>query len=1078
MNVTASSPDQRKRQALIDRNRHIERIGLLGAVLILALALILVYSAKRPNLAADQAAIDEKRVLNLSALNRPSDVLPVLDSINSEADRQAVAKRIFDLVIDNERSLSRVGLLSSIRGLDATDIREIKKRAVVRTPSEFWRSQFFSVFMLAIPFWIVHFIWRRRQFRGDGLILPAVHILCVLGFVMMVSIRDPLRDSLSSAVFAQGVAGGCVMMLLFSMFNFQRSQIRRLAFVPLLVSFTLSLLLFVFGTGPGTSDAKVNLFGFQPVEVIKLLLVLFLAGYFAEHWQLIRELRQKPPEALGVFSRWLKLPPVQYVAPIAGGVAVALLFFTFQKDLGPGLIVSLLFLVYYGVARRKAAVVVLGLLMIIAGFWFVTTFGVSRTVATRVAMWQSPWRNFALSGGDHLAHSLWAFASGGVAGAGLGLGNPESVREVGTDFILAGIGEELGFIGTLCVLGLYGVLLFRALKIMQRSPGDYAFFLCLGMLTITGLQILLIGGGVLGVFPLSGVTTPFLSYGRSSLLANFCIFGAILSVSNHSAEDGAVTKRFAGSVRALGLVLATGLGMLAIAAFNVQVLRADTLVAEPVLAYQADKQHRLTYNPRLLQAAAKIPRGTIYDRNGVPLATNHWREIDAHRKQYQAMGVNVDVAVSREASRYYPFGGVLFHLLGDASTEANWRASNTSYVERDSEPHLRGFNDSPRIETLTTPEGEVFEVERHDYSGLVPLLRHEHRPNHPEVKRILEKNRDLHTSIDARLQLAVAEVLRAEILSTGKSKGAAVVMDPANGDLLASVSYPWPGDAVVNAKLPPRKEFNSDNQLDRARYGLYPPGSTFKLITAMAAMDRSPALADQRFFCGRLPGGRVGAVVRGFDRPIRDDVNDTHPHGQINLAQGLVVSCNAYYAQLGMKIGADALHKMAASLGISTASPNTAAELQRLLPQASYGQGEVLATPFRLTRAVSAIANAGNMPVGRWVTGAQNSRDEPARRVISAESAAFLARTMRLAVTSGTGARARQSSVPIAGKTGTAEVANGVSHSWFTGFAPYDGASRKIAFGIIIENGGYGGRSAATLASRIVDRAKALDIIK
>jgi peptidoglycan glycosyltransferase len=130
-----------------------------------------------------------------------------------------------------------------------------------------------------------------------------------------------------------------------------------------------------------------------------------------------------------------------------------------------------------------------------------------------------------------------------------------------------------------------------------------------------------------------------------------------------------------------------------------------------------------------------------------------------------------------------------------------------------------------------------------------------------------------------------------------------------------------------------------------------------------------------------------------------------------------------------------------------------------------------------MARAVAAIANGGSMPVGRWISGDQNSRNDPPRRVISAASAQFLARTMRQAVTSGTGSRAQASAAPIAGKTGTAEIENGMSHSWFVGFAPYNATSRKIAFAVIVENGGYGGRLAASLAARIVDRAKALKII-
>ena len=1065
MNLTVSTPETRKHQASINRNRSIERFGLIGAIAVLLLGVLFLYAAKKPGLDADQKRLDAGRVVHLNAVRDPSEVLPAVAFISSEADRQSAAQRIYEVVEGSGGRLPRIGVLSSIGTFTSGDIREIKQNAVVRTPGEFLRSLILYVLLFIVSFSAVHLVWWKLNFRGDGVLLPAIALLCALGFVMMVSIREPLRDTLSAAAFVQGVAAGCVLMLLVSLVNFQKSQLRRLAFVPLLVSFLLSVLLFVRGSAPGSSDARINLFGFQPVEAIKLLLVLFLAGYFAEHWELIRELRQKPPRALAGFSRWIKLPPMHYVLPIAVGMAMALLFFVFQKDLGPGLIVSLLFLVYYGVARRKTAVVALGFLAIVGAFWLATFAGVSRTVATRVEMWQSPWRNFAPAGGDHLAHSLWALASGGIAGTGLGLGSPELVREISTDFILAGIGEELGFAGTLSVLFLYALLLFRAMRILRRSPGDYAFFLCLGMTTITALQILLISGGVLGLVPLSGVTTPFLSYGRSSLLATFCVFGVILSVSNHRSESTDGTQRFAGSVKALGVAVGLGLALIAAAAFNVQVLRADAVAAEAALAFQADRHHRLTYNPRLLQAAARIPRGSIYDRNGIPLATGRRKEIEDHREAYKAMGIDVESMLSGEDTRYYPFGGAMFHLLGDARTEINWKAGNTSYIERDDESHLRGFDDRAEIEEMTTPSGEVIEVERRDYTALVPLLRYAHRPSHPAVRDLLNNDRDLHTSIDARLQTGVAEALRAEILRTGKKKGAAVVIDPANGDVLASVSYPWPED-----------QFDQENQLDRSRYGLYPPGSTFKLVTAMAALDKSPALANQKFFCRSLGGGRVGNVIPGYDRPIRDDVRDTHAHGEIDLAQGLVVSCNAYYAQLGVRIGSDSLYEMASELGIVSARPNSAKELRRLLPQASYGQGEVLATPFQMARLVAAIANAGNMPMGRWVTDARNKRTEPARQVVSVESAAFLARTMRLVVTSGTGARARNSSVAIAGKTGTAEVANGVSHSWFIGFAPYEGP-QKIAFAVIVENGGYGGMSAASLAVEIVDQAKTLKLI-
>jgi cell division protein FtsW (lipid II flippase) len=1063
------------------RNRSVERYGLVAVSIVIGIALVLVNSAKGPDLRSDNSGLGDGRIVNVNAVKDASEIVPMLGFIPDDTARQAAARDVYEFVLSKERRVPRIGMLSSIRArtgestlFSAKEIQQIKPTAVVRTPAEFRRAQVLYILLFFVSFYVLHALWSFRKFGGDGIILPAIQMLCGLGFVMMISIRDPLRDTLSFASFVQGIALGAAIALAISLLDFQKSPFRRLAFVCLLASFVLSALLLVFGSGPGTSDAKVNLFGFQPVEAIKLLLILFFAAYFAEHWELIRELREKRLDS-GRWARWISLPPVRYIAPIVGGVGVALLFFTFQKDLGPGLIIGLLFLVYYGIARQRSAVVLIGLMGIVAAFWLVTALRISTTVATRVQMWQSPWRNFA-AGGEHLAHSLWAFSSGGVTGSGLGQGSPELVSAIDTDFIFAAIGEELGFLGTVTVLVLYGLLVYRTFRIMRNSPGDYSFFLCLGMMTITALQIILICGGVLGLVPLSGVTMPFLSYGRSSMLASFAVFGVVLAISDRPAEP-AVTRPFGKGVAVLAVAIGAAFLLIGATAFNVQVLRADELVAQSALAFQADGQYRLTYNPRLVQAAQRIPRGTIYDRNNIPVATSRWEEIEAHRSTYKKMGIDVGTANSAGEGRHYPFGGVMFHLLGDVRTEANWTASNTAYAERDSDAYLQGFDDHPQIEQLTTPSGKVIRVERRDYSALIPVLRYAHRPDHPAVKRLLERDKDLHLSIDSRLQLAVASTVSREVKLLGKTKAAAVVLDPENGDLLASVSYPWPSHEQPASRLPGVAELNEDSQFDRARYGLYPPGSTFKLVTAMAALDKSPALSSRTFMCRRLPDGRVGNFVPGWSQPIRDDISDHTPHGAVDLAQGLIVSCNAYYAQLGLQVGAPALHKMASALGISTARPNTPAELRNALPHASYGQGQVVASPFQMARMVAVIANSGNMPMGRWITDGENDRNEPARPVISAEAARYLARTMRLAVTDGTGRRVQQTSVPVSGKTGTAEIANGLSHSWFVGFAPYGSASSKISFSVIVENGGYGGSGAAVVAGRIVDRAKELGVI-
>ncbi len=192
-----------------------------------------------------------------------------------------------------------------------------------------------------------------------------------------------------------------------------------------------------------------------------------------------------------------------------------------------------------------------------------------------------------------------------------------------------------------------------------------------------------------------------------------------------------------------------------------------------------------------------------------------------------------------------------------------------------------------------------------------------------------------------------------------------------------------------------------------------------------------------------------------------------------------MVSCNAYFAQLGTyDVGADALHETATQLGIAAASPDTAAELKKSLPQSAYGQGEVVASPLQMARVAATVANGGAMPQGRWITDETNGRNAAPTVILPAEAAGKLGSFMREAVTSGTGRRAGAANVAIAGKTGTAELADAPSHAWFIGFAPYGAGARKIAFSVLVENGVYGGTAAAPAAAEIVNAAVKLGLIQ
>jgi peptidoglycan glycosyltransferase len=264
--------------------------------------------------------------------------------------------------------------------------------------------------------------------------------------------------------------------------------------------------------------------------------------------------------------------------------------------------------------------------------------------------------------------------------------------------------------------------------------------------------------------------------------------------------------------------------------------------------------------------------------------------------------------------------------------------------------------------------------------------------------------------------------------------------------------------------------------LDRARFGLYPPGSTFKLITAAAALRQDAGAGSRSFTCSRLPDGRIGARVPGYARPVRDDVLDREPHGTIDMHRAIVASCNAYFAQLAVRLGARALLDTAQRAEIPLARGNAADRIRDTLPQIGYGQGEVVASPLRLARIAAAIATDGRL---RDVRVDSTAPPAAAHEFLPPATAHTLARFRRDVVLDGTGRVLRPAATPIAGKTGTAEVTGAPSHSWFIGFAPYgNAAGRKIAVAVILEKAGYGGAAAAPAAGEIVAAAAATGLIR
>ncbi len=1107
MTVTVSTPDSRAARLArdTDSRRSWIELGLIAAaVIIVAMAVAHVWLAQTVRAGATEGAIAAGRVLVLGPGTKPEELVPLLSSIERDSERRFVARTIADaLAADGPAAigpLSHVGALArirvdarviatrrdlpalaasldelrlgrmnpvSIRLLEASDLRALRPAVAVRTQSTFGLRLGLSALLLVAAFLAAHVVRRVLGVTSDPVVLPVVFLLCGLGFVTMASVNDPVRDRLLFESFAWGAAFGALLLAAGSAIDFRRLGVDRLAFVFLAAALLISMLLLAFGSGPGTSGVRVNLFGVQPVEAIRPLIALFLAGYFAKRWEVVRELSD--PRASGAPLLERAAPPRwSDLQPVVVGMALVLVFFFLQRDLGPALVMSLVFLATYSVARGRWLLALAGLGAVVAGFAVGFFAGYPSTVVKRVAMWRSPWDN-AISGGDQVAQSLWALASGGWLGNGSGSSGAAYIPTGENDLVLASLGEDFGFVGFAAVLVVFAVIVVRLLRRAARTDDGYAALVIVGLVTSLVAQLLLIAAGLLGLAPLSGVVTPFLSLGRSSMVSNLAVVGALLAAARLATPGE--TKPFARPVGVLTAAFVVAIGVLGVRAFTVQVVNRTETLARPVRTRQADGALRFQDNPRLREAAQWLVRGTITDRNGLPLATSNRARLTKARPALESAGARVGANCPDSSQRCYPWGGLAFPLLGDATTRANWAASNTDYVERQLDLHLRGYGDR-----------EVLGERLSDYAALVPLWDHRDDLSHPAASRLINRDRSVRLTIDARLQARAARLLEDRLAELNLARGAVVVLDAGTGEVLAAVSHPWPamtrGAVRVGGNLPA----DAPALLDRARFGQYAPGSTFKLVTAAAALRSPKHDEDRRFTCRHLPDGRVGQIIEGWRRPVRDDPADKTPHGEVTLDEGLVVSCNAYFAQLGLALGARTLRETAALFEVQTAVPDTVESLRGQLPWASYGQGEVVASPFRMARVAAAFATAGAMPIGRLLVAPEPSQGG-SRQILPAEGAQRIARAMRRVVLQGTARTLTTLLGPeggdLAGKTGTAEVTGARSHAWFVGFAPASQQQgRRIAFAVLIENGGYGGAAAVPLAGEIVTGARALGIIK
>ncbi|HLF26967.1 MAG TPA: FtsW/RodA/SpoVE family cell cycle protein [Anaerolineae bacterium] len=370
-------------------------------------------------------------------------------------------------------------------------------------------------FAWAAMFTTAHVVLNRYLPERDPLIAPIVGLLTGWGLLLVARLS---RTDFPRQVIWMLI--GAAAMLAVATASRELRWLRRYRYTWLVGGLALLAATFVFGVNPSGLGQELWLgFGsvfFQPSELVKLLMVVFLASYLAEKRDLQLVMRVAP----GAMN-------LAYLAPMLAMWGVAMALLVIQQDLGAAILLFLAFLVMLYLASGKwQYLLVGGILLIVA---VLIGYGLIDRVAERVNTWLNPWPRADLES-YQVVQSLIGIGSGGLIGRGLGLGDP-IVPAAHTDMPLAVVGEEFGLFGAIALVASYALLTLRGLRAAIRARTVFAGLLAAGLSTLIGMQAWIIMAGNINLIPLTGITLPFVSYGGSSMLVSCIMVGLLLHVS-------------------------------------------------------------------------------------------------------------------------------------------------------------------------------------------------------------------------------------------------------------------------------------------------------------------------------------------------------------------------------------------------------------------------------------------------------------------------------------------------------------------------------------------------------------------
>ncbi|EPR11654.1 peptidoglycan D,D-transpeptidase FtsI family protein [Ruminiclostridium papyrosolvens] len=425
-------------------------------------------------------------------------------------------------------------------------------------------------------------------------------------------------------------------------------------------------------------------------------------------------------------------------------------------------------------------------------------------------------------------------------------------------------------------------------------------------------------------------------------------------------------------------------------------------------------------NRRMWDIRNKVVRGTIYDRTGKELSVSEKKSGSGEYKRVYKGG-----AVTAHALGYYDpqYGITGLENLYDSYLSSNISASLLAWIGN-------GF------------------------------------------KEVNKKGDDVYSTLDYQLQKTAYDAL-------GSSKGSVVVLKVDTGEILAMVSKPSYDPNNLNKNWETLVKSKNVPLLNRSVSGLYPPGSTFKVVTAVSALENIEGIKNETF-------NDKGKLNLGGGYTLSNDHGEVL--GKIKLETALVKSSNVFFGNLGIRLEND-LYKTAQDFRFNKDIPSNGIIIDKSrfpkykthekgnMAQSGIGQAEVLATPIQMALIAQTIANDGVMMKPTLVNKIndykgntiQSLKSSEVEQVTSAEYASEIRKYMREVVSKGTGTRAQVSGIQVCGKTGTAQhIESKTPHSWFIGFAPYK--NPQIAIAVIVEEGGYGGVAAARISQKVMSR--------